>query len=241
MPTPPAGRLPRLRALAQKPGAEGLYVFGAVVTLAALVLGFLVIAENVRDGEALPLDLAILHAFRRAGDPAVPIGPPWLPRVMRDLTALGGYAVLTLVTLVAVGFCALLRRFRAAALIVAAALGGLALNAALKDLFARSRPDTLLHLTEVSTASFPSGHAMLSATIYLSLAAIIAQLTARHGARLYILGIALLLTGVVGVSRVYLGVHYPTDVLAGWAIGASWAICCWLAMHGLRRKEREQM
>lgn len=235
MSVPPPGRLHRLRSLATGLGVEGLYVFGAVLSLIIMILGFLFIAESVQEGETLRFDVAILHAFRRAGDLAVPIGPTWLPLVMRDVTALGSYAVLTLVTLIAVGFCAVIRHHRAALLIVAASLGGLALNSTLKDLFARTRPDTLLHLTEVSTASFPSGHAMLSATIYLSLAAIIAQLTARHKARLYILGTALLLTGVVGISRIYLGVHYPTDVLAGWAVGSSWAICCWLAMHGIQR------
>lgn len=235
MSVPPLSRFYRLRTFATQLGAEGLYVFGAVLSLIITILVFLALAEEVQEGETLRFDMAILHAFRRADDLAVPIGPSWLLLVMRDVTALGGYAVLTLVSLIAVGFCAVIRRHRAALLIVAASLGGLALNSTLKDLFARTRPDTLLHLTEVSTASFPSGHAMLSATIYLSLAAIIAQLTARRTARLYILGTALLLTGVVGISRIYLGVHYPTDVLAGWAIGSSWAICCWLAMHGLQR------
>lgn len=238
MPLPLLRQLHSLRILARQSGAEGFYVFGAVLVLIIMVWVFAELAENVHEGETQRIDEAILHFFRHQDQPSVPVGPPWLPQVMRDITALGGHAVLTLATLIAVGFCTVIKRLGPALFVLAASIGATALNSLLKGLFERARPDTLLHLTEVSTTSFPSGHSALSAAIYLSLAVIVAQLTTHHAARLYILGSALLLTGLVGASRIYLGVHYPSDVLAGWVIGLAWAISCWLAMQALQRLRR---
>ena len=122
-----------------------------------------------------------------------------------------------------------------AVLVVAATLGGLLVSHLLKDLYDRPRPELVPHLVPVSTASFPSGHAMLSAVVYLTLGALLARLVDAWWVKLYVIVAALGLTGLVGLSRVYLGVHYPTDVLAGWAAGLSWAILCWLAVRYLQR------
>jgi undecaprenyl-diphosphatase len=156
--------------------------------------------------------------------------------MMRDFTALGGIGVLSAVTLAVVGFLVLTRKRHAAAAVAVAVLGGLLLSQALKWGFARPRPDLVPHGQTVYTQSFPSGHAMLSAVVYLTLGALLARTQPRRRVKLYFLAVAGVLTAVVGVSRVYLGVHWPTDVLGGWAVGAGWALLCWLAMLWLQRR-----
>ena len=211
-----------------------------VVLLTALaavvgVLVFVVIAERVTDGAPGRVDERLLLALREPGDPTNPLGPTWLEEAGRDVTALGGYAVLTLLVVLVVVYEIMGRRCSAAALVVAATLGGLLVSHLLKDLYDRPRPELVPHLVPVSTASFPSGHAMLSAVVYLTLGALLARLVDAWWVKLYVIVAALGLTGLVGLSRVYLGVHYPTDVLAGWAAGLSWAILCWLAARYLQR------
>jgi undecaprenyl-diphosphatase len=216
--------------------AAALYLFGSALILVVMLLGFTELADDVMEGDTQRIDAAILTLFRREENPGMPLGPDWLLVAARDITALGGHTVLILVALIAAGYTLMMRLFATMLLIVAASAGGMLLSALLKWAFQRARPDVVPHLVEVSTMSFPSGHAMLSAALYLSIGAIIAQLTPHHRQRLSILGIALLLTGLIGLSRVYLGVHYPTDVLAGWAAGLAWAIVCWLAMVYLQRQ-----
>jgi undecaprenyl-diphosphatase len=121
-------------------------------------------------------------------------------------------------------------------LVLIATLGGWGLGLLLKAVFGRPRPSVIPHLVEVQSLSFPSGHAMMSAVVYLTLAALLAQLSAQWAQRVYILAVGLLLTLLVGLSRVYLGVHYPTDVLAGWSAGLAWAILCWLVGRWLQRR-----
>ncbi|HYD85123.1 MAG TPA: phosphatase PAP2 family protein, partial [Opitutus sp.] len=127
-------------------------------------------------------------------------------------------------------------RFAASLFVLAASTGGLVLNNVLKAIFGRERPDETLHLVEIDSLSFPSGHAMLSATIYLTLAVLLTRLADRRREKSYLLGAALLLSFAVGLSRVYLGVHYPTDVIAGWAAGIAWAQICWFVAHMIDRR-----
>lgn len=210
-------------------------MLGSVALVLALLL-FIELADEVSEQEHLPLENRIMHAFR-TGEPPHPIGPHWVAEAARDVTALGSVAVLSGAVLLATGYLLLCGR-RAAALFVAiASLGGLALNTALKYGFERERPEVSLRLIEIDSFSFPSGHAMSSATIYLTLAVLLSQLAPQRRRKLYIFGAAAALTFVVGVSRVYLGVHYPTDVLAGWAAGAAWALICWLAAHLIGRRK----
>ena len=117
--------------------------------------------------------------------------------------------------------------------------GGIALNDLLKLAFARPRPDILYQAVRVFTSSFPSGHAELSAIAYLTIAALLAQSQSSFKTGVYCMAWAALLTILIGISRVYLGVHYPTDVLGGWCIGAAWALGCWLMMTRLRPAFRE--
>jgi undecaprenyl-diphosphatase len=209
--------------------AAAILVFGT--------LAFLGIAEEVAERGTLHLDERILMAMRVPGDPQQPIGPAWVGEVFRDFTGLGGVGVLGLVALAALGYLWLRRRRRAALYVLLAIGGGLLGSLALKAGFHRPRPDLISHGSLVTTASFPSGHSMLSAIVYLTAGAMLALVHERRAERIYLIGCALVVTILVGLSRVYLGVHWPTDVLAGWAGGAAWAAFCWviakrLELHG---------
>lgn len=173
------------------------------------------VARNVNsDGSAL----------RAAGDTSDPLGPLWLEDMMRDFTARGGIGVLTLVTLATVGYALLAGRPRLAVTVVVAVLGGVALSAAIKAGIDRPRPDLVSRGSYVTTASFPSGHSMMVATVYFTLAALLMRFRPDRTSKAYIVAVAVVLTVLVGVSRVHLGVHRPTDVLAGWSVGAAWAV-----------------
>jgi len=193
-----------------------------------LLLVFLTLASGVIEGDTLAFDTKILQVLRDPHDPSKLIGPPWLEGSLVDLTALGGPTVLTLVVLAVIGFLLLQTRYRTALFVVATWLSGEFVNSALKHAFNRPRPTIVPHLRDVFSTSFPSGHAMESAIVYLTLGAILMRVAEDRVTKVYCLGIAVLLTVVVGVSRVYLGVHYPTDVIGGWIIGFAWASICWL-------------
>jgi len=210
-----------------------------------LLFVFLKLASAVSAGETNAFDTRILRAFRKADDPSKPIGPPWIESTLIDLTALGGPTVLALVVLAVIGFLLLQARYRSAFAIMLTAFSGELLNSALKNVFMRPRPDIVPHLRAVFETSFPSGHAMNSAIIYLSLGAMLMRMTQGRLTKIYCLVLAVLATFLVGVSRVYLGVHYPTDVIAGWTVGLVWASICWLVEQhfdvraGIRAERRK--
>jgi undecaprenyl-diphosphatase len=205
-----------------------------ILTVAALLFVFGLIAEEVVEGEILAFDRTVMLAFRDAADPSRPIGPPWLLEAARDVTSLGSTIVLAIILFAVVGYLLLDRERTAACLMLGAVLSGVTLNDFLKFAFARPRPDFVTPAVRVYTSSFPSGHAALSAITYMTLAAILARTNPSVRIRLYFLSVAVIVTGLVGVSRVYLGVHYPTDVLAGWCIGTAWAMGCWALMTWLQ-------
>jgi undecaprenyl-diphosphatase len=208
------------------------------VSLLAIVLcawAFFGVANRVTAGHTQALDEELMLRLR-AGAPSDPRGPSWLPGTMRDLTALGSAPVLVIFVLAVAGFLAARRQYHALGLLLAATVGGILLNNLLKVAFARPRPEAALHLTEVRSMSFPSGHAMESAIIYLTLAALLARLVRPRALQLYFVGVASFLTFVVGLTRVYLGVHYPTDVLAGWTAGLGWSLLCWTTARHLQRR-----
>jgi undecaprenyl-diphosphatase len=194
-----------------------------------LLLVFINLAGEVIEGDTQAFDTKILRALRSPGDPSKPIGPPWVEESLFDLSALGGPTVLALVVLAAIGFLLLQTRYRTALFVAITSCGGEVVNTAMKHVFNRPRPTVVPHLREVFSTSFPSGHAMESAIVYLTLGTILMRVADSRLTKAYCLGIAILLTVLVGMSRVYLGVHYPTDVLGGWIIGFAWASICWLA------------
>lgn len=208
---------------------------GLLLGIGAPLWAFAAIADEVGEGDVRQIDENLLLALR-TDDRADPVGPEWFETMLMDVTALGGFAVLALATLIAVGFLLTLKRWSDALMLLVATIGGAAISEGLKVGFNRPRPDLVAHIVEATSMSFPSGHAMLSAVTYLTLGALIARSQDSKTVRFYVLGVALLLTVLIGVSRVYLGVHWPTDVLAGWCLGAAWALICWVAATWLDRR-----
>ena len=192
------------------------------------LLIFLSLAGEVTEGDTLAFDTKILRALRSSADPSKPIGPEWIESTLLDLTAIGGPSILLLVVFAVVGFLLLQTRYRTALFVWVASISGEFVNIALKHAFNRPRPAIVPHLRVVFSTSFPSGHAMESAIVYLTLGAILMRAAESRLTKIYIFATAVLLTALVGISRVFLGVHYPTDVIGGWIIGFMWASICWL-------------
>lgn len=201
--------------------------------------GFIEMAEVARDSAAHAFDTEILLAFREAGRPDDPVGPAWLEEAVRDLTGLGSMIVLVLVTAAAIFYLLLIGRRGEALMVLIAVGGGQILSSLLKLGIDRPRPDLVPHLAEVQTLSFPSGHAMMSAVTYLTLGSMLAGIAPGWATKIYVLGVAVLITLTVGVSRIYLGVHWPSDVLAGWCAGFAWAMLCWLVARRFFRSAED--
>jgi undecaprenyl-diphosphatase len=217
-------------------GRNELSVLIALLVVVAGCWAFIAIADEVIEGDTHAFDVWAVKTLRKADDPATPIGPHWLAEVGRDMTALGGVTVLACLTATVAGYLWLRRMYGAMWLVVAATLGGLVVTSLLKHLVDRPRPDVVPHLSIVHTSSFPSGHSMMAATVYLTLGALLGRFVSEMRLRAYFLSIAIVLTLMVGFSRVYMGVHYPTDVLAGWAAGLAWATLCWMVARRLQKR-----
>ena len=216
----------------------------SIVLIAAGLWAFTELADEVLEGDTESMDQTILLALRSPDDPTDPLGPRWLEEMGRDFTALGGVGVLTFITVAVIGYLLLQRNTHAALFLTVAISGVFIASMLLKHWFARPRPDLVPHGSFVYTSSFPSGHAMMAAATYLTLGALLARLHVQLRLKAYFIILAIILSVCVGVSRVYLGVHWPTDVLAGWTLGASWAMLCWLIALGLQRRgtiEEEQI
>ncbi len=197
-------------------------LFVLVATL--LALAFAMLGSEVGEGDTLFVDMQVLqraHALRA--------GHPWLAEFMRDLSGLGSTVVLTLFTLATVGYLALVSQRAMAIFVATSAISGTVLVSVFKAAFGRIRPDFAYAELAASGLSFPSGHASMSALVFLTMGALLASSHKRVSERLYILMTAGLMTLLVGLSRVALGVHYATDVLGGWAFGSAWAIA-WLLL-----------
>ena len=217
----------------------GAHEMGLLVSLVGFSGGvwlFLEVADEVTEQDTDGIDRRLLLALRTGETGEDLLGPGWLEEVGRDFTALGGTGVLTLMSLAVIGYLLLAGRQRTALFTAVAVSGGLLLSTLLKLGYDRPRPDLVPHESLVYTASFPSGHSMMAAVTYLTLAAILARVHRSRVLKAYLLIVAALLTLVVGVSRVYLGVHWPTDVVAGWSAGAAWAAFCWLLARWLQRR-----
>lgn len=238
-------KLPSLRRysepLLSRLGRHELPILVAPGLAAAAIWAFIELADDVREGETNEIDRALLLSLRRRDDISDPLGPLWFEELVRDVTAFGGTGPLLFVTFAAVLYLFLQRKHRTALFVLLAVGGGQLLSSVLKLGFDRARPDLVPHGMHVYTASFPSGHAMMAAVTWLTLGALLARTESRRRIKAYIILLALTVTVLVGCSRVYLGVHWPTDVLGGWVAGSAWASLCWaLALLLQRRGEIEQ-
>jgi undecaprenyl-diphosphatase len=210
-----------------------------LLTVLGIVLSFwifLLIANAVTAGTTQQFDLQIIQFFRHAADNS-PAGPYWMRDFMRDITALGSGVVIALFTLIVIIFLLMQRKYPELLLVLAVIVGGALLGFWLKEFFGRERPDLIYRLTDATSLSFPSGHSMMSTVIYLSLAALLARIQHQRKIRVYIVSVALFLAFIIGFSRIYLGVHYPTDVIGGWTLGLVWASICWFGARYLQRKQ----
>ncbi|MFC4175473.1 phosphatase PAP2 family protein [Microvirga sp. GCM10011540] len=211
---------------------------GPLISLAGFgffAWAFMELADDVSEGETHALDQSLLLALRDPANLANPLGPGWLEEAARDITGLGGYAVLAIITWATWAYLMMVGKRGAALLVLVSIIGGTLLSHGLKLGFERPRPDLVPHATQVYTASFPSGHAMMSAITYLTLGALLARVEKSRRTRAFVMGLAVAMTLLVGASRVYLGVHWPSDVLAGWSVGAAWASFCWFVALQLQR------
>jgi len=211
---------------------------------ALLAVGFYSLSLAVVRGSTGDLDRQAVLAMRQSDDLSDPIGPRWAEELGRDFTALGGVAVIVLLTFTVTAFFWLSSMHRAAAYVAIASLGSLLISSGLKQLFDRPRPDLVPHGAHVYTSSFPSGHSTMAAAAYLTLGLVASQFVPRRRLKVLFIGVAMFITMVVGISRVYLGVHWPSDVLAGWTVGLSWALICWVVAvwlqdHGVVEPEQE--
>ncbi|MEO5806519.1 phosphatase PAP2 family protein [Devosia sp.] len=207
-----------------------IYLAGGLAVL--LLGGFGLIADEVIEGDTMTVDMAVLMALRRPGNPTDPIGPAWLPEAARDVTGLGSFSVLGIVVIVVVILLLLTNRARTAWFLAGSVLLGTVVSTVLKTVFDRPRPD-LTGVAKVFTASFPSGHATLSAVVYLTLGTLLALRAPDRRLKVFYVAVAVFLTVIVGISRIYLGVHYPTDVLAGWSLGSAWALLTGMGAYAI--------
>jgi undecaprenyl-diphosphatase len=200
----------------------------------ALLLAFGLIAAAVMKGVTVEFDRYAIFAFRSsANNFSAPVGPPLVQEMARDVTALGSFSVLGLLLVAVTGYLLLVRKREQALLVLVAVLGGVVVNSLLKVAFGRPRQDLFAPAARVFTASFPRDHAAMSAIAYMTLAALLARTIASRPVRIYLMAVAITLVVLIGASRVYLGVHYPTDILAGWCVGSAWALACWTIMTRL--------
>ena len=210
----------------------------ALFIVALGVMTFVELADDMTEADGRAFDQAVLEAMRPGVTGSDPWGPGWLETAALDLTALGGTAVLSLFAVIVTGFLVLQRKRLSALLLTLGLIGGVGLSEGLKALFGRERPPEELQAVETLNASFPSGHSLLAAVFYLSIGVMLTRAFPQKRFKAYIIGVAVLLTLIVGLTRVYLAAHWATDVLAGWCAGAAWAMALWLVAYAVQRRQQ---
>lgn len=207
--------------------------FGFIVMVVGIGV-FLTLVTQLQSASIQSLDEAVIRSLRNISVPAEASHPGWFDELARDFTALGGYAVLTTITVLVTTFLHLERRPARAHFVAITVVFGYSFSMLLKAVIDRPRPDIVPWLSHVHLSSFPSGHSMMSAVVYLSLGLMLSDLTSRRLVKVFVVIAPLAISAMVGLSRVYMGVHYPTDVIAGWWIGISWSLACWLIVRRWR-------
>ena len=210
-------------------------LFTVIFLCAGSFLAFSKLASEVLEGEGRIIDTQIMLLMREPNDSTNPLGPGWFEEMMRDISGLGGVAILTFITLASALYLFLINKKGLALYLLAAVGTGAVFSSLLKAGFDRPRPDLVPHGSIVYTASFPSGHSLIAAIVYLTLAALLAESQPRYRLKIYFLSLAIVMTLLIGISRVYLGVHWPSDVVAGWLGGSAWAFMFWIIAHYARR------
>jgi undecaprenyl-diphosphatase len=201
-----------------------------IVAAGGVIFAFFGIADEVGENATATFDRTLLLLFRNRANPAEPLGAPYFVEAMRYVTALEGFTFLTLFVVIGAA-CLLFFRQRRKAIVFPETIGLTEISGEiLKIIYNRPRPDIVQYGIYVYSNSFPSGYYTLSAALLFTMAAILSSLDKRRSFKAFIFTLALLLTVAIGVSRVYLGVHWPTDVLAGWTLGAGWALLARLAL-----------
>ena len=232
--TTPASPPPVLKPTLRRIETRALLIW---LACAGAIWGFFDIASEVVEGDTKAMDQHLLLMLRQPGNLSDPIGPRWLEESMRDITALGGFTFLTLATIVAVLLFSFHGKRRQAWILAGTVLAAQVSSEMLKVFYARPRPTLVPHGSFVYTQSFPSGHSTLSAAVFLTLATLIASVETRSSTKILIYVLAVVTTIAVGFSRVYLGVHWPSDVLAGWSLGATWAFAAWIVLEWMRNRD----
>ncbi|KHS46812.1 phosphatase PAP2 family protein [Novosphingobium subterraneum] len=211
----------------------------ALIASALCWIGFVLVASLVLSGHGSEIDSSGLLFWRRGAD-LVPAGPQWLLEAVRDLTALGGVLLRNLILIGVLAALLFLRLKREAVLLTATVMGGWLVNSLVKIAVGRPRPMIVPHLTEAGGQSFPSGHSFNSAVIYIAIALAFAAMSPRRSIRWTLIISAIALSIAIAISRVWLGVHFPTDVAAGWLGGAGWAFLASALLHKPAKAVAEQ-
>lgn len=211
----------------------------ALFVIAIGIVSFVELADDMTEADGIAFDNHVLALLRPyADDPGRPWGPWWLKEAAADITSLGGISVLGLFALIVIVFLLSQRKWLSSLLLVVGLAGGVALSEGLKAVFERARPPATMQAVETINASFPSGHALLSTVFYLSVAVMLTRAFPRERFKVFVLGVGILLALLVGLTRIYLGAHWATDVFAGWAVGAAWAMVLWLVAYGVARWQK---
>ncbi len=208
---------------------KGIYT--NYVYLFSSVIAFIIIAILVSKQVTNYLDYTVLLSLRNSADASIPLGPRWLLGFFKDVTSLGSVVVVVIISVLTAAYLIVKKKYLLLRIYLLIVLGGGLSDLLFKEIFARQRPTIVPHLVDAENFSFPSGHAAMSVVIYVSLALIMTYSQINMKLKLYIISAACFLALLVGFSRIYLGVHYPTDVLAGWLLGMFWVLLGWLLIQ----------
>ena len=209
-------------------GALGIFLVGGLIIAIIGTALFVALASYVRSGSSQAFDETVIRwlgAHHTRG----------LDVAMLEITALGTGIVVMMVVAVAALFLVLTDHKYSAILLLASTFGGLVLNAVLKLGFNRPRPSIVAPVVHAVSSSFPSGHAMSAAVAYTTVAYLAARLHKRSWARWLVMTAAFIVIALISISRMYLGVHYPSDVLAGIAVGLAWAAFCMATLEAIQK------